>query len=204
MDTRKATPAPDPAALAAGPALAASVRAVRALYGAAACSVAAVVDGALLFVAADGEGAGVIVGTSMPLASGLAGWVATSGQPVGVADVRADPRFARDVAASTGYVPTTILAAPLVTGDGVVGVIEVLDPTPRPDGLALLETLAVPVAAVWTQALAASGAGGDARAGDGPRRLMTVIEAVGDDPELAARVADLLEAVVALPSGGRR
>jgi hypothetical protein len=55
-----------------------------------------------------------------------------SGQPIVVADVGADSRFARDVAESTRYVPQTILAAPLVdaTGD-VLGVLEVLDPTSR-------------------------------------------------------------------------
>ena len=52
-----------------------------------------------------------------------------SGEPIQVADVASDERFARDVAESTDYVPTTILAAPVVDAHGdIAGVIEVLDP----------------------------------------------------------------------------
>jgi GAF domain-containing protein len=52
-----------------------------------------------------------------------------SGEPIQVADVATDRRFARDVAESTDYVPTTILAAPVVDPHGdVAGVVEVLDP----------------------------------------------------------------------------
>jgi GAF domain-containing protein len=52
-----------------------------------------------------------------------------SGQPIAVSDVQADPRFARDVAESTAYVPRAILAAPLMGGSGdVLGVLSVLDP----------------------------------------------------------------------------
>jgi hypothetical protein len=44
--------------------------------------------------------------------------------------VQADPRFARDVAESTAYIPRAILAAPLMGGDGdVLGVLSVLDPS---------------------------------------------------------------------------
>ena len=40
-----------------------------------------------------------------------------------------DQRFARDVAESTRYVPTTILAAPVEDAQGdIAGVVEVLDP----------------------------------------------------------------------------
>jgi GAF domain-containing protein len=41
--------------------------------------------------------------------------------------VEQDPRFNRDFAKSTGYVPGSILAMPLVVGERVVGVMEVLD-----------------------------------------------------------------------------
>ena len=43
---------------------------------------------------------------------------------------RADARFARDVAESTEYVPSSILAAPMMSAEGeVVGVTSVLDPS---------------------------------------------------------------------------
>ena len=111
--------------------LAHAVAAVRTLFDAAACSCAlADEEGERLeFVAADGTGAEDIVGVSIPVSRGIAGWAAMSGQPIAVRDVRTDARFARDVAESTRYVPNQILAAPLLSPDGeVLGVIEVLDP----------------------------------------------------------------------------
>ncbi|MGH3361019.1 MAG: GAF domain-containing protein, partial [Nocardioides sp.] len=108
-----------------------AVSTTRQLLGAAACSCALVsADGSeLTFAAADGKGAEAIVGVTLPLTRGIAGWVALTGQPIAVADVAKDKRFAEDVAESTAYVPTSILAAPLVSVDGeVLGVLEVLDP----------------------------------------------------------------------------
>jgi signal transduction protein with GAF and PtsI domain len=111
--------------------LRAVVTAVRTTFDAAACSFAVVEpDGATLrFVVADGAGADAIVGVTMPVSRGIAGWVAMSGEPIQIGDVATDQRFARDVAESTDYVPTTILAAPVVDAAGdTAGVIEVLDP----------------------------------------------------------------------------
>jgi signal transduction protein with GAF and PtsI domain len=113
-------------------ALEASVAATRTLFAAAACSVALVDDDgdALRFVASDGAGAEEIVGVTIPVGRGIAGWAAMSGQPIAVRDVRSDARFARDVAESTHYVPSSIMAAPLLTPDGeVAGVASVLDPS---------------------------------------------------------------------------
>jgi signal transduction protein with GAF and PtsI domain len=107
------------------------VEATRALFGAAACSIALVDDdGAnLRFVASDGAGADEIVGVTIPVSRGIAGWAAMSGQPIAVRDVQTDPRFARDVAESTNYVPTAIYAAPMLDAEGeVLGVASVLDP----------------------------------------------------------------------------
>ena len=111
-----------------------AVAAIRSLFSAAACSCALVdADGETLrFVAADGAGADVIVGVTLPVSRGIAGWAVMSGQSLMVADVREDSRFARDVAEATQYVPETILAVPLVGDDGeVAGVLEVLDPHRR-------------------------------------------------------------------------
>jgi signal transduction protein with GAF and PtsI domain len=114
------------------PALGRSVEAVRRLFAAAACSVALVdEDGETLqFVASDGAGAEAIVGVTIPVSRGIAGWAAMSGQPIAVRDVQTDARFARDVAESTNYVPSSILAAPMMTAEGeVMGVTSVLDPS---------------------------------------------------------------------------
>lgn len=50
-----------------------------------------------------------------------------TGQPIAISNVRQDARFNRDFAQSTGYVPTSILATPLLAGEHVIGVMEVLD-----------------------------------------------------------------------------
>jgi len=116
----------------AGPAPLVSVcQALRERLGAAACSVAVLDDDALSYVAADGEGADEIVGTRLDGGRGVAGFVVAAAQSVYLDEVAADPRFARDVAESTGYVPTGILAVPLVGNEGILGVLTVLDPTDR-------------------------------------------------------------------------
>ncbi len=122
------------------------VETVRDLLGSAACSVAAVDrdEGTLVFVAATGEGADRVVGAQMPLSKGIAGWVVASGQSLTVSDTAQDSRFAADVATSTGYVPTSLLAVPLHSDDDVLGILEVLDATVEPDAgtSRLLELLA--------------------------------------------------------------
>ncbi len=99
------------------------------LFNAAACSLALLDDAEeeLSFLVASGEGAEEVVGMRVPVGRGIAGWCVTSGQPIAIADVRKDPRFAADVAQSTGYVPQSILAMPLQTERRMIGVIEVLD-----------------------------------------------------------------------------
>jgi len=108
---------------------------VRRKLDAAACSIAVFDAEAeeLVFVAATGAGADQIVGHRMRGATGVAGWVLASGQSIWVRDVAQDPRFAADVAAATGYVPSAIYAIPLLADDDPVGVLEVLDPTVTAD-----------------------------------------------------------------------
>jgi GAF domain-containing protein len=97
------------------------------LFAAAACSLALLEGNELVFRVATGEGADEVVGMRVPITSGIAGWVVSSGQPIAIADVRRDPRFAAQVAESTGYLPRSILAMPLQTDRRLLGVIEVLD-----------------------------------------------------------------------------
>ena len=135
MDHPRAGPTGDDVAAGLRRDLESTVRATRQLFGAAACSCAlATASGdELRFVAADGAGAEAIVGVAIPVSRGIAGWAAMTGEPIAVADVEKDARFARDVAESTEYVPSTILAVPVMSEEGEVsGVIEVLDPS-RPE-----------------------------------------------------------------------
>ncbi len=101
----------------------------RLAFDAAACSIA-LIDSAsneLVYMVADGEGSDAIIGARLALGRGLGGFAASSGQVVSVEDVRADPRFAIDVAERTGYVPNAMLVAPISDGDDVLGVLSILD-----------------------------------------------------------------------------
>jgi GAF domain-containing protein len=113
-----------------------TVRALRRLYAAESASIALTsADGSTLrFAVADGRASDRVVGLEIPTSTGIAGWVVMSQQQMAVADVTRDPRFARHVAESLGYVPTAILAAPLPGEDGALGVVEVLDPDPARRG----------------------------------------------------------------------
>lgn len=108
----------------------------RSVFGAAAASVFLLDQRSneLVFEAVCGAGEDDLVGTRFPSGTGLAGWVVMSGQPLIVDDVSEDPQFARDVAASTGYVPRSIIAAPLIRRGECVGVLEVLDSGSQPRG----------------------------------------------------------------------
>ncbi len=110
--------------------------------GAASTSVA-VVDRnrALYYLAARGSGATGIVGTRLPLGSGIAGFVAAAGQSLVVRDAAGDPRFASDIAERVGYVPDVLLATPITGPETVLGVLSVLDPSSPagPDGQSALE-----------------------------------------------------------------
>jgi signal transduction protein with GAF and PtsI domain len=163
------------------PALARCVESARGLFSAAACSIALVDEdgGTLTFVASDGAGAEEIVGVSIPVSRGIAGWAAMSGQPIAVRDVASDSRFARDVAESTHYVPTAIYAAPMIATDGeIVGVVSVLDPAVDEASdwtLNVLGTIAGLMAMVTAGADAVSGPAGPplAQLGSDVLRLVT-------------------------------
>ncbi len=82
----------------------------------------------------------------IPLDQGLAGWVARTGRPAIVNDLRNDPRFLAEVDASSGFSTRAALCVPLLVRGQVIGVLEVLN---KQDGasyttndLALLTTLA--------------------------------------------------------------
>ena len=118
--------------------------AARLAFGAAAVSVA-MLDGEMLrYLGAAGSGADAIVGTELPVSRGIAGYVAVTGLALAVDRPAADPRFARDVAERTGYVPDALLVAPITAPDGdVSGVLTVLDRSPGDaDALAMASAFA--------------------------------------------------------------
>jgi signal transduction protein with GAF and PtsI domain len=169
------------------PALGRCVEATRALFGAAACSIALVDEngGTLEFVASDGAGSDEIVGVTIPVSRGIAGWAAMSGQPIAVRDVQTDARFARDVAESTHYVPDAIYAAPMLDAEGeVLGVASVLDPTVDETSdwtLHVLGTIAGLMALVTTATAVASQPAGQQPLADLGGDLLRLVESWRDD-----------------------
>jgi GAF domain-containing protein len=102
------------------------VEVARAIFGARASSVFLHDEEAdeLIFEAVAGEGAEELVGRRFPSSTGIAGWVLVTRQPL---VVDKDPRFAREAAESTGFVPKGLMAVPLLHEDRSLGVLEVLD-----------------------------------------------------------------------------
>jgi GAF domain-containing protein len=109
------------------------VEVARAIFGAQASSVFLLDEEAdeLVFRAVAGQGEEFLVGRRFPAGSGIAGWVATSGEPMIVDDLARNTAFDREIAESTEYVPDALMAAPLISGTRILGVLEVLDPAPQ-------------------------------------------------------------------------
>ena len=168
------------------PLLQSIVEVARAIFGARAASIMLLDDvtGELVFEAVTGEGEDTLVGRRIPPGTGIAGWVAESGQPLVVEDVTADPRFAIDQARRTGYVPKGLMAAPLLRDDRVLGVLNVLDrPERRRFSVAemdLLELFARQAAVALDLLLHA-------------RQIEERLRTAGDSLEAVARLATAVE-----------
>jgi signal transduction protein with GAF and PtsI domain len=91
------------------------VEAAARIFSAAAASILLVNEKkrTLDFIVAYGAGNEEVVGVSIPIDKGIAGYVAMTGQPIAVSKVQEDARFNQDFAKTTGYVPDSILATPL-------------------------------------------------------------------------------------------
>jgi GAF domain-containing protein len=181
----------------------------RRLFGAAACSLALLSEdeSELVYTVAAGQGADDVTGMRIPASRGIAGWVVQSGQPIAISDVSSDPRFAKEQAEQTGYIPQAILAVPVETPTRLLGVISLLDRDPRRPGaehdMALLSLFAdqAALALASVERFSAMGrillnAMADAAAGqdlaDTLRRAATVLPpADADLAELAATFAAL-------------
>jgi GAF domain-containing protein len=109
--------------------LRAIVEVARSIFGAKASSILLLDEETqeLVFEAVVGEGEETLVGMRFPAGTGIAGWVLATRTPLVIEDVNKDPRFASDVAEDTGYVPSGLMAAPLLHDEDALGVLEVLD-----------------------------------------------------------------------------
>jgi GAF domain-containing protein len=137
----------------------------------------------LVFEAVSGEGAQSLVGTRMPSGTGVAGWVLTTREPLVINDTSKDSRFARDAAERTGFVPQSLMCAPLTHGDRALGVIQVLDRPLRPgfalEEIDLLGQFAHQAALALLQLERA-------------RRVRRVLAGEPDEIQAVARLADVL------------
>jgi GAF domain-containing protein len=193
--------------------LTAIVKTARAMFGAGASSVFVLDEQTyeLVFEAVASDEERALVGWRIPASTGIAGWVLNSRQPIAVDDLSSDRKFASDVAESTGYVPTSLMAAPLFHEDEAVGVIEVLDPTRRMRSqLADLDLLAMFAnqAAIAIQMVRRNRAVAKALTanGDQPDPLVGVVSAMegleGASRQSVTRVLDALAALFREMQGG--
>ena len=155
----------------------------------------------LVFEAVSGRGEADLVGMRFPSSTGIAGFALVTRQPLVVDDLSNDPRFSRDRAASTGYVPDSIVATPLLHDERVLGVLSVLDRArDRPFGLAELELLsrfstqaAIALDLLQRARTARAALGGDRDAGL-VGRLAALLDR--EDTEAARRLLEALEALL--------
>jgi GAF domain-containing protein len=165
----------------------------------------------LVFEAIAGPGADTLIGQRFPSSTGIAGWVLVTRQPLVIEDVTEDPRFAKDVAETTGYVPKGLMAVPLLHEERSLGVLEVLDRPQRTqfslvemDLLGLFANQAAIALDLLRRArhaeavLSASGEGADVVA-----RLATTVEALDEDQRAAGlRLLGAVEEVLRRDEGG--
>jgi GAF domain-containing protein len=176
----------------------------RAIFDAKAASIFLLDDAAdeLVFEAVSGEGEGDLIGMRIPSDKGIAGWVLLTGQPIMIDDLSRDPRFNREAAERTGYVPTTLMAVPLVYAEQSLGVLQVLDRSAeRAFPLSEIDLLIrfAHQAAIGLQLLrTARRARAAAEADDGTGALLARIGALVESREDGGAGRRLLEALEAL------
>jgi GAF domain-containing protein len=189
------------------------VEVARAIFGAKASSVFLLDEQAdeLVFEAVAGEGAETLVGQRFPSSQGVAGWVLVTRQPLIIEDVTEDPRFAKEVAESTGYVPKGLMAVPLLHEERSLGVLEVLDRPQRSqfslvemDLLGLFANQAAIALDLLQRARTAELVLGTDDQGAGiVARLATTVEALDEDRrEPALKLLAAVEEVLAHEEGG--
>jgi GAF domain-containing protein len=180
------------------------VEVARAIFAAKASSILLLDEEAneLVFEAVVGEGEESLLGMRFPAGSGVAGWVLATRTPLVLEDVGRDPRFAKDVAEDTGYVPQGLMAVPLLHEERALGVLEVLDRQSR-FTLQEMELLGLfaSQAAIALDLLQRVREAEAALAGDGRlavvARVAAALSELGEEAQPAARqLLESLEAVL--------
>lgn len=104
----------------------------------------------LYFKTASGNVADTLKNLSVKMGEGIAGWVALNRKSLIVGNVKNDPRHKKDIDTTTGFITRSIIASPVEYQGEVLGTLEVLNPSDKPQfdnaDLILLEALASQVA----------------------------------------------------------
>jgi GAF domain-containing protein len=105
----------------------------RAIFGAAASAIFLLdkETDTLVFQAVAGAGEDRLVGTGFPANLGAISWVLTSGESIILDDLAANPGCAEEIGGIVGYQPGSLMAAPLLSDEAVLGLLVVLDPVPQ-------------------------------------------------------------------------
>lgn len=82
----------------------------------------------LVFQLSEGAHSERLIGLRLKIGQGIAGWVAQTGEPVFVPDVKKNPHFFGGVDNQTGFVTRSIACAPITFEGHLMGVIEGLNP----------------------------------------------------------------------------
>jgi GAF domain-containing protein len=165
----------------------------------------------LVFEAVAGEGAETLIGQRFPSSTGIAGWVLVTRQPLVIEDVTEDPRFSKDIAESTGYVPRGLMAVPLLYDEQSLGVLEVLDRPQRAqfslvemDLLGLFANQAAIALSLLERARRAEAVLGESGEGAGivARLAATVQELDEENREAGLKLLGAVEEVLRRDEGG--
>jgi GAF domain-containing protein len=176
----------------------------RAIFGAQASSIFLYDEEAdeLVFEAVSGQGGDTLVGARFPSSTGIAGFALVTRQPLVVDDLSNDPRFSSERAASTGYVPDSMVVSPLLHDERALGVLSVLDRAEdRPFGVAELELLSrfSTQAAIGLDLLLRARRARGALAGDGSAALVARVASLLDEEDdgEGMRLLESIERVLA-------
>ncbi|HMQ51674.1 MAG TPA: GAF domain-containing protein [Anaerolineae bacterium] len=81
----------------------------------------------IIIRAAVGAGADYVRGLSLPVGTGVIGWVVEQNTPALVPDVRYDRRFFREIDRSSGFFTESILCVPMKAQGHIIGCIELMN-----------------------------------------------------------------------------
>lgn len=99
------------------------------VMGASAGSLLLLDEGAdeLIFAVIEGGGGEALAGTRMPADKGIAGWVATHGEPLIIDDVNRDDRHYREIDHDYDFTTASLLCVPMIAKRKVIGVLQLLN-----------------------------------------------------------------------------